>query len=59
MSGGYLISGDDTYACIEYLLAPYSKQNLLGHHERDDYNFYQSRCWVNVECGFGIIVSRF
>jgi len=32
---------------------------LRGHPERDDYNFYQSRCRINVECSFGILVSRF
>ena len=56
---GYWIAGDDAYACTEYLLTPYSKQSCRGCDERDNFNFYQSRCRINVECAFGLLVQRF
>ena len=43
----YWIAGDDAYACSEYLLTPYAKQSCRGCRERDDFNFYQSRCRIN------------
>ena len=55
----YWIAGDDAYACSEYLLTPYAKQSCRGCRERDDFNFYQSRCRINVECAFGLLVQRF
>ena len=39
-------------------MTPYFKQSLRGHPEKDDFNFYQSRCRINVECAFGILVQR-
>ena len=56
---GYWIAGDDAYACSEWLLCPYSKQSCRGYQERDDFNFYQSRCRINIECAFGMLVHRF
>jgi hypothetical protein len=52
-------AGDDAYASCEWLLCPYSKQSCRGCPERDDYNFYHSRCRINVECAFGMLVQRF
>jgi len=56
---GFWFAGDDAYACTMSLLAPFLKQSQRGHKEKDNYNFYQSRCRINVECAFGILVARF
>lgn len=57
---GMFIAGDDAYACSNQLITPYSTQSCTSEFpERDHFNFYQSRCRINVECAFGMLVIRF
>jgi hypothetical protein len=56
---GLWIAGDDAYASCEYLLSPYSIQASREDNSKDNFNFYQSRCRINVECAFGILVEKF
>eukprot|EP00951_Prasinocladus_malaysianus_P004824 scaffold34122_cov19-Prasinocladus_malaysianus.AAC.1 len=56
---GYWIAGDDAYGITEWLICPYSTQSCRGHPARDHFNFYQSRCRINVECAFGMLTERF
>ena len=60
---GFFIAGDDAYSCTNQLISPYSTQKCRRGQpkwrERDSFNFYQSRCRINVECAFGILVQRF
>jgi hypothetical protein len=52
------IAGDDAYPSSEYLLSPYSSNAIRGDAFKDNFNFYQSRCRINVECAFGILVEK-
>jgi hypothetical protein len=53
---GFVIAGDEAYGLREYLVTPYSGSNLCS--SKDAYNFYQSRCRINIECAFGMLVAR-
>ena len=56
---GLWIAGDDAYPSSEYLLSPYSIQASRADKFKDNFNFYQSRCRINVECAFGMLVEKF
>eukprot|EP00951_Prasinocladus_malaysianus_P027384 scaffold245335_cov32-Prasinocladus_malaysianus.AAC.1 len=56
---GYWIAGDEAYVCNEYLITPYSVGQTRADKYKDNFNFYLSRCRINVECAFGILVARF
>ena len=56
---GMWIAGDDAYPSSEYLLSPYSIQASRADKFKDNFNFYQSRCRINVECAFGMLVEKF
>ena len=56
---GMFIVGDDAYACTDKLITPFSTQSTKGNKEKDNFNYYQSRSRINVECAFGMLVQRF
>ena len=56
---GLWIAGDDAYASSEYLISPYSIKAGRVDNYKDNFNFYQSRCRINIECAFGILVEKF
>ena len=56
---GLWIAGDDAYPSSEFLISPYSAQACRADKYKDNFNFYQSRCRINVECAFGILVEKF
>ena len=56
---GLWIAGDDAYASCEHLLSPYSIQSAREDNFKDNFNFYQSMCRINIECAFGILVEKF
>ena len=56
---GLWIAADDAYPTSEYLVSPYSTHACRQDKTKDDFNFFQSRCRINVECAFGILVEKF
>lgn len=56
MGEKWCIAADEAYGLGEHLVTPYSGRNLSV--AKDSYNFYQSRCRINIECAFGILVRR-
>ena len=56
---GYWIAGDDAYVSNEYMLTPFSTKASKRDRKKDNFNFYQSRCRINIECAFGILVEKF
>ena len=54
---GFYLVGDDAYAGTPWMFTHYPLQNLTTM--RSDFNFYQSRCRINIECAFGLLVQRF
>ena len=56
---GLWIAGDDAYPSSDYLISPYSAQACRLDKHKDNFNFYQSRCRINVECAFGILVEKY
>ncbi len=56
---GLWIAGDDAYPSSEYALSPYSIQASRADKFKDNFNFYQSRCRINVECAFSMLVEKF
>jgi hypothetical protein len=56
---GFWIAADDAYPTSEYLVSPYSTHACRQDKSKDDFNFFQSRCRINVECAFGILVEKF
>jgi hypothetical protein len=56
---GLWIAADDAYPTSEYLVSPYSTHACRLDKSKDDFNFFQSRCRINVECAFGILVEKF
>ena len=57
ISDGFYLVGDDAYTGTPWMLTPYPIQRLT--RVRSDFNFYQSRCRIHIECSFGILVQRF
>ena len=58
LSYGLWIAGDDAYLSIEYLISPYVAQAAGLDKNKDKFNFYQSRCRINVENAFSIMVEK-
>ncbi len=56
---GLWIAGDDAYPSSEYLVSPCSTHSYRLDMSKDDFNFFLSRCRINVECAFGILVEKF
>ena len=56
---GYWIARDEAYVCNDYLITPYSAVRAKDDINKSNFNFYLSRCRINVECAFGIQVGRF
>ena len=52
----YFGMGDDAYACREFLVTPWPGRNLGD--VKDNFNYYQSRLRIVVECAFGRLVKR-
>merc|ERR1711977_241951 len=50
---GFYIVGDDAYPPSEYMITPYSGSGLS--EDKDNFNFYQSRLRINIECAFGML----
>ena len=50
---GYFVLGDSAYAIGYFLLPPYNGDNTRA--SEDDFNFFQSRARITVECAFGDI----
>ena len=53
----YYGMGDDAYADAEYLVTPWPGRNLPD--DRDNFNYWQSRLRIVVECAFGRLTKRF
>mmetsp|Transcript_13665 Transcript_13665/g.16605 ORF Transcript_13665/g.16605 Transcript_13665/m.16605 type:complete len:247 (-) Transcript_13665:132-872(-) len=56
LAPGLCIFGDNAYVNREFLATPYP--NVSGNKEKDAYNFFHSQLRINIECAFGILVSR-
>jgi hypothetical protein len=56
---GLWIAGADAYASCEYLLSSYSIQASRADKFKDNFYFYQSRCRINIECAFSMLVEKF
>ena len=56
---GFWIVGDEAYVCGLWLLSPFGASQARENTYKDNFNFYLSRCRINVECAFGILVWRF
>ena len=55
----FWIAGDEAYVCGLWLLSPFGACQACEDTYKDNFNFYLSRCRINVECAFGILVWRF
>jgi len=51
-------AGDDAYPYSDFLVCPYSLHACRQDKSKDDFNFFQSRCRIDVECAFGILVEK-
>ena len=52
----YWIAGDAAYGCTNYLLSPFPGKSCSKFE--DSFNFHQSQQRINIECAFGMLVSR-
>ena len=59
LPAGFWIAGDEAYVNSDWLLTPYGKALASSDTYKDNFNFYLSRCRINVECAFGMLVWRF
>lgn len=50
------IVADDAYPPSEYLITPYQGANSI--QADTDFNYYQSRLRINIECAFGMLIRR-
>ena len=57
LPGDFWIAGDEAYVNSESLLGPYPSHSGMNA-VKDTWNYYQSRCRINVECAFGQLVKR-
>ena len=55
---GLWIVGDDAYPSSEFLISPHSAQSCHADKHKNNFNFYQSRCKIIVECPFPILVEK-
>ena len=49
---GYCLYGDNAYVDDSNMAVPYPNQ---GCGPKDDFNFFHSQVWINIECAFGIL----
>jgi hypothetical protein len=57
LAEGLCLFGDNAYVNRYYMATPYP--NVAQNSQKDNYNFYHSQIRINIECAFGILVSRF
>lgn len=50
------IAGDDAYPLSEYLITPFPGKGLDSY--QDNFNFFQSRLRITIECAFGELNRR-
>lgn len=50
-----VVAADDAYPLGRHIICPH--KGVLSK-EQDDFNYYFSSCRIQVECSFGILVSR-
>jgi len=55
LAPGLCIFGDSAYVNQQYMATPYTGNVDTDH---DAYNFYHSQLRINIECAFGMLVSR-
>ena len=53
---GFCLYGDNAYVNTSFMASPF-KGTSSG--PKDAYNFFQSQIRINIECAFGVLVSRF
>ena len=53
---GFCLYGDNAYVNTRFMASPF-KGTSSG--PKDAYNFFQSQIRINIECAFGVLVSRF
>ena len=53
---GFSLYGDNAYVNTKFMASPF-KGTSSG--PKDAYNFFQSQIRINIECAFGVLVSRF
>ena len=56
LAPGLCLFGDNAYVNRFYMATPYP--NVGSNSAKDIYNFYHSQLRINIECAFGILVSR-
>ncbi len=49
----------DAHASCEYLILSYSIQAGRVNNSKDNFKIYQSRCRINIEFAFDILVEKF
>ena len=55
---GLWFAAEDAYPYYDFLVCPYSLHACRQDKSKDDFNFFESRCRINVECAFGILVEK-
>ncbi len=58
LPSGLWFAGDDAYPTSEYIVCPFSTYACRQDKSKDDFNFFQSRYRINVECALGILVEK-
>merc|ERR1711975_85205 len=53
---GFWIAGDDAYPLSEWLITPFPGKGLPDYE--CNFNFYQSRLRISIECAFGMLNRR-
>ena len=56
LAPGLCLFGDNAYINTPFMATPYT--NVRVQDPRDAYNFFHSQIRINIECAFGILVSR-
>ena len=56
IAGNYYIVADDAYPNGEYILTPFPGDDLPDF--KDNFNFFQSKARINIECAFGMLARR-
>ena len=52
---GICLFGDNAYVNTSYMVTPYLN---VSEGTKDNFNFFQSQLRINIECAFGMLVSR-
>lgn len=57
---GYFLVGDAAYPNCTYMLSPYTAAQMKDDNgdERDNFNYFQSKMRIGVECLFGAVIRR-